>query len=122
MNLSCVVQSKVLGATSFLVERNTFSHACGQSLPVSSEQITASGIIYPGTPDMIEQLPEEHRNEEFIVVFSGTALSLGSKDGVRFTSPDRIHWDSRLWRLVRLRDWSRYGYWQGYAVLLPGEV
>ena len=122
MNLSCVVQSKVLGATSFLVERNTFSHACGQTIPVSSEQITASGIIYPGTPDMIEQLPEEHRHEEFIVIFSTTELSLGSKDGVRYTTPDRIHWDSRLWRLVKLRDWSRYGYWQGYAVLLPGEV
>ena len=121
LNMSAIVNSSVLGATSFLLERSTFSHAGGQTLPVSTEQITSSGIICPGTPDMIEQLPEEHRHEEFIVVFSTMELSLGTKDGVRYTAPDRIHWVGRLWRLVRLRDWSRYGYWQGLAIKINNE-
>ena len=38
--------------------------------------------------------------------------------GVSFTGADRIHWNGQNWRVVKVRDWSAFGYVQAYAVLL----
>lgn len=35
-----------------------------------------------------------------------------------FTAPDRIHWNGQTWRVVRVRDWQTFGYYQAYAVLM----
>ena len=35
-----------------------------------------------------------------------------------FTGPDRIHWNNQTWRVVRVRDWQMFGYYQAYAVLM----
>ena len=67
---------------------------------------------------MTELLPEEERHETFIQVFTDFALSLGNDAGASFTGPDRIHWNGRTWRVVRVRDWPAFGYRQALAVLL----
>ena len=116
MDLSHVVKSKALGAVPFEIERTSYIHQGPQVAIDSSEQIAASGVIYPGNAQMIDQLPEEHKHDDFIVVFSDTKLSLGVKDGGRFTAPDRIRWNGEIWRVVRIRNWSMFGYHQGVAV------
>ena len=35
-----------------------------------------------------------------------------------FIGPDRIHWGGQTWRVVRVRDWQMFGYYQAYAVLM----
>ena len=35
-----------------------------------------------------------------------------------FIGPDRVHWGGQTWRVVRVRDWQMFGYYQAYAVLL----
>ena len=66
---------------------------------------------------MIQLLPEEDRHEEFIVIYTDFALSLGENDGgTEYTAPDRILWNGATWRVVRVRSYAMFGYVQGYAV------
>ena len=70
---------------------------------------------------MIQLLPEEEREEQFIAIYTDYALSTGTPEGagaVSFTAPDRNHWNSQTWRVVRVRDWQMFGYYQAYAVLM----
>ena len=82
------------------------------------------GCIHPGTPEMLQLLPEEEKAEEFIVIYTDYALSTGTPEasGVSsFTGPDRIRWNGQTWRVVRVRDWGTFGYFQAYAVLMHDE-
>ena len=76
-----------------------------------------SGRIRPGVPEM-PLLPEEERHEEFIAIYTDFALSLGADHGATYTGPDRIYWNGERWRVVRVRDWAMFGYYQGLAVRL----
>ena len=70
---------------------------------------------------MLQLLPEEERNEAFIAIYTDYPLSTGTPEGSgasSFTAADRIHWSGRTWRVVRVRDWQMFGYYQSYAVLL----
>ena len=105
-----------LGFTAFSVQRTTYRRQNGTSIP-SVQTLPASGSIHPGAPEMVQLLPEEDRAEEFIVIYTGFALSIGENDGgAEYTVPDRILWNGETWRVVRLRNWSAFGYYQGYAV------
>ena len=67
---------------------------------------------------MTEFLPEEERHLTFIVIYTPFSLSLGENPGgAEYTAPARILYDGRIWKLVRLRDWSAFGYVQGLATL-----
>ena len=105
-----------LGFTAFTVQRATYRRQNGSSVP-SEQTLQASGCIHPGTPEMVQLLPEEERHEEFIAVYTDFALSLGENGGgVTYSTPDRILWNGETWRVVRVRDWSMFGYCQGLAV------
>ena len=105
-----------LGFTGFTVERTTYRRQNGASVP-SVQTLPASGCIHPGTPEMVQLLPEEERHEEFIAVYTDFSLSLGENDGeAEYSVPDRILWNGAVWRVVRVRDWSVFGYVQGVAV------
>ena len=105
-----------LGFTGFTVQRTTYRRQDGTSLP-AVQMLPASGCIHPGTPEMVQLLPEEDRHEEFIMIYTGFALSPGENDGGEaYSVPDRILWNGSAWRMVRVRNWSAFGYYQGYAV------
>ena len=116
MQITEAITDPELGFTSFSVQRTTYRRQNGTSVP-SAQTLAASGCIHPGTPEMIQLLPEEDRHEEFIAVYTDFALSLGENDGgVTYTAPDRILWNGETWRVVKVRDWAMFGYYQGYAV------
>ena len=119
MDISSAVFDPELGCTAFTVERITYTRSRSGT---TSRTVTAQamGCIHPGTPEMLQLLPEEEKAEEFIAVYTDYALSTGTPEstGASFIGPDRIHWNNRTWRVVRVRDWSGFGYYQGYAVLL----
>ena len=106
-----------LGFVSFTVERITYQRA-GGTVSGTSQMFSAAGCIHPGTPEMVQLLPEEDRQETFITVYTEFALSLGTNGGATYTGPDRIHYGGQVWRMVRVRNWSAFGYYQGYAVLV----
>ena len=116
MDVSAALTDPDLGFTAFSVLRTTYRRQNGSSVP-SDQILPASGCIHPGTPEMVQLLPEEERTEEFIAVYTDFALSTGENDGgATYTVPDRILWNGESWRVVRVRDWSVFGYYQGYAV------
>ena len=118
MDISSAVFDPELGSTAFTVERITYTRT--RSGTTSSSVIThAQGCIHPGTPEMLQLLPEQEKAEEFIAVYTDYPLSTGTPetaDTSYFTAPDRIHWNGNTWRVVRVRDWGNFGYFQAYAV------
>ena len=120
MDITSAVFDPELGCTGFTVDRITYTRSRSGT---TSRTVTAQamGCIHPGTPEMLQLLPEEEKTEEFIAIYTDYALSTGTPEGtgaVSFTAPDRIHWNNRTWRVVRVRDWQMFGYYQAYAVLM----
>ncbi len=105
-----------LGFTGFTVLRTSYRRQNGTLVP-SSQTLPASGCIHPGTPETIRLLPEEEQQEEYIVVYTDFPLSTGENGGGAVcTAPDRILRNGETWRVVRVRDWSGFGYCQAAAV------
>ena len=120
MDMTSAIFDPELGCTAFTVERITYTRSRSGTTSRSTTA-QASGCIHPGTPEMLQLLPEEEKNEQFIVIYTDYALSTGTPEAScasTFTGADRIHWNGRVWRVVRVRDWQGFGYYQGYAVLI----
>ena len=120
MDITSAVLDPELGCTAFTVERITYTRTRDGTVSCSTTD-QALGCIHPGTPEMIRLLPEEEKAEQFIEIYTDYALSTGTPEGtgaVSFTGPDRIRWNDQTWRVVRVRDWSMFGYCQAYAVLM----
>ena len=116
MNISDAIFDPEMGYTGFTVQRTTYRRQNGQSIP-STEILTGAGDIHPGTPEMLQLLPEEDRHEEFISIYTDFPLSLGENEGgAEYTTPDRIIWQNKTWRVVKVRDWSAFNYYQCLAV------
>ena len=118
-DVSAALTDPELGFCAFTVKRTMYRRQNGASVP-TEQTLPASGCVHPSTPEMLQLLPEEEKAEEFIAVYTDYALSTGTPEGsgVSFTGPDRIHWNNRTWRVVRVRDWQMFGYYQAYAVLM----
>ena len=118
MELLSAIFDPELGCTAFTVERITYTRSrAGTTSRTTSVQ--AQGCIHPGTAEMLQLLPEEEKNETFIVIYTDYPLSTGTPEdhgAVSFTGPDRIHWNGQTWRAVRVRGWEMFGYYQAYAV------
>lgn len=113
MDIMSAIMDPELGCTAFTVERITYTRSRAGTASVSTT-VRAMGCIHPGTP-------EEEKNEQFIEIYTDYALSTGTPEdagAVTFTGPDRIHWNGQTWRVVRVRDWGMFGYYQAYAVLM----
>ena len=117
MDITSAVFDPELGCTAFTVERITYTRSRSGTTSRSTTA-RAMGCIHPGTPEMIRLLPEEEREEQFIAIYTDYALSTGTPEstGASFMGPDRIHWNNQTWRVVRVRDWQMFGYYQAYAV------
>ena len=118
MNVTDAIFDSELGCTSFIVQRITYTRSRSGTSSSTSET-SALGSIHPGTPEMVQLLPEEERNKQFISVYTDYPLSEGTAEASAsnvFTGQDRIVWNDKTWRVVRVRDWSYFGYYQAYAV------
>ena len=119
MEITYIFSDPEMGSVSFAVERITYTRSReGTTSRSVTEQ--ARGCIHPGTAEALKLLPEEERQEACIVIYTDYPLSTGIPEdaGVSFTGADRIHWNGQTWRVVKVRDWSAFGYVQAYAVLL----
>ena len=115
LDITNAIMDSELGRSAFTVERLTYTRTAEGT---TSRSVThqAMGCVHPGTPEMIQLLPEEERHEEFIAIYTDFALSLGVDHGSTYTGPDRIYWNGETWRVVRVRDWAMFGYYQAFAV------
>jgi hypothetical protein len=118
IDISNVLEDPDLGSTDFTVERTVYRRRNGESIP-TTQMLTAVGCIHPGTPEMVQLLPEEEKEETFIAVYTGFSLSTGENSGgATYRVPDRIHWGDQVWRVVRVKSWMQFGYVQALAVLM----
>ena len=122
MNIANMIFDPELGCTAFTVERITYTRSRGGTTS-RSEISQALGCIHPGTPEMLQLLPEEEKAEEFIAIYTDYPLSTGTPEssGVSFIGADKVYWGGKTWRVVRVRDWQMFGYCQAYAVLLHDD-
>ena len=121
MVFSSALPDPELGFTAFTVQRTVYRLQNGASVP-SVRTLPASGCIHPGTPETLQLLPEETRAEEYIVVYTDFALSTGNNPGAAvYTAADRILWNGETWRVIRVRDWSGFGYVQALAVRMNDQ-
>ena len=119
MEIVYAVSDPELGCTSFTVEQVTCTRT-RSGTDVRSRTVRTQGCIHPGTPETLQLLPKEERNEQFIVIYTDYPLSTGTYEASgasSYTGADRIRWNSRTWRVVRVRDWQCFGYVQALAVL-----
>ena len=119
MDITSAIFDPELGCTAFTVERITYTRIRSGTTSRSTTA-QALGCIHPGTPEMIQLLPEEEKNEQFIAIYTDYPLSTGTPEstGASFIGPDRVYWGGQTWRVVRVRDWQMFGYYQAYAVLM----
>ena len=73
MDITNAILDPELGRSAFTVERLTYTrNALGTSS--HSRTYSALGCVHPGTPEMIQLLPEEERHETFIAIYTDFAL------------------------------------------------
>ena len=118
MDISSAIFDSELGCSAFTVERIKYTRSRDGT---TSRGTTAQGLgcIHPGTPEMMQLLPEEEKTDQFIAIYTDFPLSTGTPEGeagASFVAADRVHWGGKAWRIVRVRDWSSFGYYQAYAV------
>ena len=117
IDISAALLDPELGFLQFTVRRLTYRLSQGTTT-VTYTDSPAEGCIHPGTPEMAQLLPEEERHKEFIAIYTGFPLSMGSNPGgATWTAADRILYNGRVWKLAKLRDWSNFGYYQALATL-----
>ena len=124
MNMKPVILDPNLGCTAFTVERITYTRSRSGTTS-RTVTIQAQGCIHPGTPEMLQLLPEEEKTDQFIAIYTDYVLSTGtpeSSGASSFIAPDRIHWNNQTWRVIRVRDWKNFGYYQAYAVLIQEGI
>ncbi|MCR5565973.1 MAG: hypothetical protein K6F61_03915 [Clostridiales bacterium] len=112
-----------LGCTVFTVDRITYTRS-REGTTSRTVTVRARGCVHPGTPEMLKLLPEEEKADQFILIYTDYALSTGVPEDTctsAFTSPDRVHWNNQIWRVIRVRNWSAFGYCQAYAALMHEE-
>ena len=123
MDISSAIFDSELGCTSFTVERITYTRT-GSGTESRSRTVRARGCIHPGTPEKLQLLPEEEKAEQYIVIYTDYPLSTGTPEdpGGSFTGADRIRWNGRTWRVVKVRDWQSFGYVQAWAVRMQEDA
>ena len=82
IDLTSAMRDPDLGFTGFTVQQTRYHRQNGVSIQVV-QTLPASGCIHPGTPEMVQFLPEEERAEKFIAIYIDFALSLGENNGGR---------------------------------------
>ena len=80
LDISAALLDPELGCTSFIVERITYTRT-RSGTGSHTHNSRATGCIHPGTPEMLQLLPEEEKNEQFIAIYTDYALSTGTPEG-----------------------------------------
>jgi len=72
------------------------------------------GVIQPASQKDTQYLAEGDRSRQSIKIWSADYLS--TSDSQLPKLGDKITWHDDIHRIVSVKDWSQYGYWQALAV------
>ena len=79
MQITDAIMDPEPGCSAFTVERLSYTRSASGTAS-RSQTSSALGCVHPGTPEMLQLLPEEERREEFIAVCTDFALWADSYD------------------------------------------
>ena len=126
MNLSRVVLNSLLGSAPFEIARDPGSSVTGGGyfgrggfIPVTqaasiADTLTAKGIITPARPQELLLVEEGDRQSGVVSILTTTQL-LESAEGPPAHEADIVTWNGLQYRVVKVLNWSAYGYWQALA-------
>ena len=110
MDILNAIMDPELGGSAFTVERLTYTRTA-EEMTSRSATYQAMGCVHPGTPEMIQLLPEEERHEEFIAIYTDFALYLGSDHGSTYAEQigQTIYNTAERYLIRTMRNaWSNY--------------
>lgn len=84
----------IVGLVTTLIEN-------GQARP-SIKEIPTSGIILPGSPEILKLLPEGNRSWKNVTLFCLPGLNVETDDVLTI--------NAIVYKVVRATDWDKYGY------------
>lgn len=76
------------------------------------------GVIQPAPSKDTQYLEDGDKNRLAIKIWSCEYLSAADRHAPQLG--DIIEWHCERFRIVNVKDWSQYGYWQAVAVQLTG--
>ena len=107
-----------LGSVGFVIVRRRYVRDKASVNEVTT-LIPANGCVFPGTPELVQLLPAEEQGKEFIKIHTPQKLITGnnSESGIQYRAADLIRFRDKTWKVVRVKDWSTFDFYVGYAVL-----
>jgi hypothetical protein len=105
---------------SYTVLRSSGRFTVGGWQENTPEQISMQGVVLPTTSKDLEQLPEGDRVTESMTFYSTDPLFVTHNDSNAGTS-DQIQFNGSLYRLARVKNYSKYGYWKAIGVRMSGD-
>lgn len=72
------------------------------------------GVIQPAAPKDTQYLVDGDKSRQVIKVWSSEYLSTSDERVPKLG--DKLTWHGDEHRIVHVKDWSQYGYWQALAV------
>lgn len=72
----------------------------------AKRDFTVQGVVHPATEKQLLLLPEASRGDETIAVYTATQLTAGDDAH----SPDTVTWRGETYKVVKVMDYSDYGY------------
>ena len=105
------------GGVAFLVARTSRRRSLTAEDTLATEYFRATGNIQPAQTDDLQLLPDENRSQKVIVIRSVFTYQIGSDGLAGHTQPDRVIFDGRSWDVLRVDDWSAWGFHTAYATM-----
>lgn len=100
--------------TDFKVKTTSGHRVRGGQWVETAIVVDRHGVIQPAAPKDTQFLPEGDRSRQAIKVYSNEYLSTSDERVPKLG--DKITWHDDEHRIVSVKDWSQYGYWQALAV------
>ena len=110
---SLITDPTLGGNTPFTILRTTFTLSHGSVTPTTTS-IPATGLIQPAPPSTLTPAEGEDQPSEMIRLWTTTPLTLGND--ATHTLADRVEYNEKAWRIVKLHDWQAYGYFEAVLV------
>lgn len=115
INVGRVIKSNKFAQT-FVVHRKTGSWVNGRWTGAESNITTRGVVTACGTKDII-QVPEGDRSSGVMCFHSTSELFVTNTTG----TSDEIEWRSKRYKLVKVLQWTDFGYYKAFGVSMEGD-
>lgn len=100
--------------TDFIVQVAGGERVRGGEFVETLTQEERRGVVQPAAPKDTQYLADGDKSRQVIKIWSAEYLSTSDERVPKLG--DKIIWHDDEHRIVHVKDWSQYGYWQALAV------